>query len=125
MDSESASQEAIRNLNGHDFHGRKMKVRCFSRRQMLSDCLGKKILMMIIIVAMIILIKILVILMIMMTKNTEKNLQILLIMGKTLPKLKRLFSLNGFPKLFPCLARIFYTDSTICLLCRYCQRHIK
>ena len=27
MDSESASQEAIRNLNGkHDFHGRKMKV---------------------------------------------------------------------------------------------------
>ena len=28
MDSESASQEAIRNLNGkHDFHGRKMKVR--------------------------------------------------------------------------------------------------
>ena len=34
MDSESASQEAIRNLNGkHDFHGRKMKVRhyCFDQ----------------------------------------------------------------------------------------------
>ena len=34
MDSESASQEAIRNLNGkHDFHGRKMKVGhyCFDR----------------------------------------------------------------------------------------------
>ena len=45
----------------------------------------KKILMMIIIVAMIILIKLLVILMIMMTKNTEKNLQILLILGKILP----------------------------------------
>ena len=30
MDSESASQEAIRNLNGkHDFHGRKMKVRIY------------------------------------------------------------------------------------------------
>ena len=30
MDSESASQEAIRNLNGkHDFHGRKMKVRSY------------------------------------------------------------------------------------------------
>ena len=30
MDSESASQEAIRSLNGkHDFHGRKMKVSWF------------------------------------------------------------------------------------------------
>ena len=53
-----------------------------------NDVLGvwrKKILMMIIIVAMIILIKILAILMIIMTKNTEKNLQILLILGKILP----------------------------------------
>ena len=46
--------------------------------------MAEKILMMIIIVAMIILIKLLVIFMINMTKNTERNLQILLILGKIL-----------------------------------------